>query len=137
MHPSMKKSLIVANEGSRHVIERRFDDAHKDKRYLTYDYAKTAEQWWEIVDGWWDNLSLLLEQYLPMDKPVEQDNKIVAVTLREHIILLKQSRDSELATWFGRAWGNAPDSGYIHGQKAWDVLCDLCSESYVLYEEGN
>ncbi len=45
---------------------------------------------------------------------------------------LKQTRDPMLATWFERAWIQAPDLGYIHTWPNWMRFCDLCSEREVL-----
>jgi hypothetical protein len=44
-------------------------------------------------------------------------------------------KDPKIARLFNAAWWNAPDSPHIHEIPSWQMLCDLCSESYLLMED--
>lgn len=108
-----------------------------DDRYATYHYPRTKDEWWGNVDKWWTELMDICDNYLDLGKPdfdlieMASDLRPLAVVLTEW----KEKRDPRLERAFSKAWCVAPDHGSIHGQKAWDVLCDLCSESYVLNPE--
>ena len=85
---------------------------------------ETREDWWELVDARWSDLYNILVRYVPGDQLLNADN-------------LRLQQDDELASLLEQAWANAPDSPHIHHIPSWHTLCDLCSESYVLYEENN
>ncbi len=89
-----------------------------------YSYPETKEQWWSLVDRFWPELFSIVVTYNP---PSINGQKTPL-----YIGALKNNKDAELAEIFSQAWGRAPDDGYIHLIPGWDVLCDLCSESYVL-----
>lgn len=88
-----------------------------------------ADDWWSTVDRHWDDLKVLMEQFLPMN--AKRDGKCA----REIVEELKTKRDAALAEFFEETWAAAPDSPHIHELDGWDTLCELCSESYVLHEE--
>lgn len=90
---------------------------------MTYRYPTNREEYWNIVEKYWDNLNDILRHFLP---PQEYDK----------VDTLRRTQSRELAHLFNNAWSNAPDSPSIHSIPSWHVLCDLCSESYVLYDEG-
>jgi hypothetical protein len=86
-----------------------------------YSYPKTKEEYWNIVDQHWENLYDILFMYLPKEEVAKADN-------------LRLAKDRKIANLFNDAWFAAPDHRSIHSIPSWHVLCDLCSESYVLYE---
>lgn len=88
---------------------------------MSYSYPKTKEEYWETVDKYWENLFDILYMFLPKED----------VTHADHLRLEKNPDISKL---FNDAWWAAPDSPSIHSIPSWHVLCDLCSESYLLYE---
>ena len=48
------------------------------------------------------------------------------------------NQDPKIADIFEQAWGAAPDSSSIHHIPSWGVLCNLCSEAHVLFDDdGN
>jgi len=47
-----------------------------------------------------------------------------------------RSRNRKIHSMFSQAWWRAPDRPEIHDIPGWDVLCDLCSEDWVFWEEG-
>jgi len=58
-------------------------------------------------------------------------------SIAEELEHLKHNRSEKLVRYFHSAWGLASDV-YAYSVPGWGVLCDLCSEEYVLYEvEGN
>lgn len=94
---------------------------------MSYSYPKTAEEWWNNVDTYWDKLYDILARFIPPEVLKEKDPD-----------KLRLNKDTDLLRLFNDAWWNAPDSPSIHYIPGWSVLCDLCSESYVLNEDlGN
>lgn len=128
-------TLIASSDKERKQIEDKVLVNNQDHRYASYKTPTSADEWWSVVEVWWDDLLLIMEKFLPMAGFADKDNSILSTTLREHIIKLKQAKKAHLAMYFDSAWNAAPDSGWIHGIKGWDVLCDLCSEQYVLEEK--
>lgn len=121
------------------IIETMIDNTRRrnslDERYKSYHYPRNKLEWWAIVDDWWVELLKIAERYVDMQTicPNFGDEKMYLVVER-----LKKERNNELAGFFEGVWHAAPDHGSIHTNKGWGVLCDLCSESYVLYEnEGD
>lgn len=89
---------------------------------MKYSYPKTAEEYWNVVEAYWKDLENILGQFLTRADLVEASK-------------LKMAKDKNLVEYFQKAWDNAPDAGWIHSIPSWHILCDLCSECYVLYEE--
>lgn len=87
------------------------------------DYPTTKEEYWQLVDQHWQDLYNILAMFLPKEQLATADN-------------LRLQQDPQLSHLFNEAWWNAPDSPSIHSIPSWYVLCNLCSESYVLMEEG-
>ena len=54
----------------------------------------------------------------------------------EEFLLFLNERSNSIASVLHQAWSDAPDKPWIHSIPGWHVLCDLCSEDYVLYEDG-
>lgn len=88
-----------------------------------YHYPTNKEEYWSIVEEHWVNLKDILEMFLPSEDVEKADQ-------------MRITKNRELAHLFNDAWFNAPDNRGIHSIPSWHVLCDLCSESYVLYDEG-
>lgn len=133
----MTLPYIAKTQAEKEEIQKKVVENSRDPRYKTYpDTFETPEEWWRIVYEWWDELILILEKFLPMNEPFsDEKGMIVAPILRNHIFELKQAKNANLAYMFDLAWAKAPDSGWIHSIKGWDVLCDLCSDMYVLMEK--
>lgn len=93
---------------------------------MSYHYPRTKEEYWNNVDAYWADLYNILARFIEPEK--------LKVLNPDHLRLMK---DPKLASVFNDAWFNAPDRPSIHSIPAWHVLCDLCSESYVLSEEEN
>ena len=53
----------------------------------------------------------------------------------EEFILFLNEQSNSIALILHQAWSDAPDRPWIHTIPGWHVLCDLCSEDYVLYKD--
>lgn len=80
---------------------------------------------------------------LSKDHPEARHVEPLAVAIAKHAVgqplvlvldQLRKDRSNRLQDLFQSLWAAAPDTGDIHARPAWGVLCDLCSEAYVLYE---
>lgn len=87
-------------------------------------YPKTKEEFWQIVNYHWEDLYDIMFRFLHKDELSRAD-------------YLRLNMNREISRLFQHAWENAPDSKSIHSIPGWNILCNLCSESYVLYEEEN
>lgn len=101
----------------------------------------TQQDWWNLVERNWEDLSSILWRFLPMDEREiidEETNTVVLSpdlkTMAQHVDRLQREKNSHLARYFFAAWDSAPDSPEIHVIPGWAVLCDLCSEEHVLYD---
>jgi|HubBroStandDraft_2_1064218.scaffolds.fasta_scaffold1048408_1 hypothetical protein len=90
---------------------------------MIYEYPKTAEEYWKTVDTYWADLYNILVRFLPNNRLAQAD----------HLRLIK---NAELVSLFNDAWWNAPDNQSIHSIPGWHILCDLCSEAYLVQEES-
>ena len=103
---------------------------------------RNAEEWWELVDGHWEDLLAICEKFLPLhslatDPPGKLSGKILMHTNLADILKAKKNRDGyKLCRYFYGAWNEAPDNPSIHKIPAWGLLCDLISEEYVLGEKN-
>lgn len=132
---SIVNALIVSSEGERQNIAKKMEENARDERMANRYYIRTKEEYWQVVYDWWDDLLSIMRRFIPMEGYEDKDGTILEVPLWQYIVKLKDKRDLNLDGYFQSTWLSAPDSGWIHGIKGWDILCDLCSESYVLYED--
>ena len=102
---------------------------------MSYHYPRTDVEWWTNVKTYWADLFEIFWIYLPMDEYGDRDGNVLVNSLAEHVTRLKEEQDPELARYFSAAWAAAPDNRSIHSIPSWGVLCDLCSESGVLYDD--
>ena len=120
------------------------------------DYPKTKDEWWEFVDGKWDDLKALVlsyhpscsdtDNYMPISaKAAEAMCEVVREkikaegkqpTTEDDLERMRWERNSDLARIFSRTWFGLPESYEVHSLPAFGTLCDLCSESSVLFEDG-
>ena len=98
-------------------------------------YPETKEEWWRMVDENWTDLFNIMWRFLPMDSYEDLEGNLTDKSLSEEIIKLKESQNSKLASYFQATWSAAPDNPSIFEIPKWLLLCDLCSENYVLYED--
>jgi len=98
-------------------------------------YPKSREEWWKLVDDNWVDLLEILGRFLPMSGNEDIDQKILVNPLYLEIEKIKTNKDSKLARYFQAAWFAAPDVSSLHGIPGWLLLCDLCSEDYLVNED--
>lgn len=87
------------------------------------DYPTNKEEYWKLLARHWDDIYDIIYKFCP-EHGAEADN-------------LRTSQDPKIARILSDAWAAAPDESWIHNIPSWGILCNLCSESYVLDEEIN
>lgn len=90
--------------------------------YKDYVAAPTTkEEWIKTLDTWWDpELKDIINKYGQSE------------FLTEAIRLYDAKEYPNLAGLLHVVWADAPDDSSIHLNPGWEVLCDLCSESYLI-----
>lgn len=111
------------------------------------NYPKTKQEWWEFVDTNWDDLKNLIETFHPARKNTpemtitasrtEELRKVFAGEFTElaDYEKMKEERDTKLANVLDETYWGIPESTDAWCFTGFGLLCDLCSESYVLWEE--
>ena len=84
---------------------------------------KTREEYFSLAEQYRDELFNIITDFSGRDNA-------------EEFILFLNEQSNSIAPIFHQAWADAPDMPWIHAIPGWHVLCDLCSEDYVLYEDG-
>ena len=87
------------------------------------DAPKTREEYFSLAKRYRDELSNIITDFSGRDNA-------------EEFILFLNEQSNSIALILHQAWSDAPDRPWIHSIPGWHVLCDLCSEDYVLYETG-
>ena len=94
------------------------------------------EEYWGLVYEHWDDITCIIDIYLPTFHRQWIDKTKLDKTLGEYIFELKETKNDRLARIFSAAFWACPeeDAGeWKH--KSWDVLVGLCQDEYVLIEE--
>ena len=99
----------------------------------------TRQDWWDAVDKHWSNLTDIIFHHMDYHHPAftvpgNPQSEMTGNNIGQEVESLKENRDSRLARYFNAAWGLASEA-YCWSVPSWGVLCDLCSEEYVLYDE--
>ncbi len=77
-----------------------------------------------------------MKRFLPSN-PNSENIELDHLARFDAILMAKQNKDDRmLVNYLNQTWQNAPDEFWIHELPSWGVLCDLCSESYVLEDEN-
>lgn len=85
-------------------------------------YPKTKEEWIQTLEAWWKpELVDIINSNLPH-----------LVSMSE--ISLNKKDYIQIYLILNNVWCSAPDNIDIHAIPGWNVLCDLCSEAYLLEE---
>jgi hypothetical protein len=101
-----------------------------------YKSPTNIASYWAIVDTYWDDINHIINIYLPTFSDKWIDGTKLDKPLGEYIIELKEAKNPRLVRAFNAAWWNCPEeSAGEWNHKSWNVLCDLCSEEWCLYEE--
>lgn len=113
------------------------------------DYPETKDNWWKLVDENWENLKSLINMFHPANKftpkmtitanRVEKvrQSLIKKITSIPDYEKLKNDRDPGLANVLESTYWGIPESTDCWNYPGFGILCDLCSESYVLYDGSN
>ena len=98
-------------------------------------YPKTRDEWWQSLSEHWPNLLSILHRYIGMDDLESIDGKLTVEPRSVEIETMKLNKNPDLIRYLNAAWWNAPDKPWIHNIPGWGILCDLCSEEYLLHDE--
>ena len=119
------------------------------------DYPQTAEEWWALVEYHRCILLDLIAVYHPEYRldhdhkitarkaevvrqgvvaSIVEDNKLLPDPQRRFEKFLKE-KNRDMSTLLNEVWWGMPESYESRGANGFGVLCDLCSEAYVLYDE--
>lgn len=98
-----------------------------------YKYPTTKNEYWNTVDSYWPQLLGLFVAFAPPYLPRNESGEMEPT----HILAegYRRNRDIKLINMFNKTWASAPDTGTIHLLAGWNVLCDLCSESYLVMDD--
>lgn len=101
---------------------------------------KTKNDYWDNVNKHWDNILCLAIDHLNMEhmsfiEPGNSDSGITGRTVLEEMTYLRSIRSNKLARYFNAIWSLATDRYANSDMPSWDMLCDLCSEEYLIHEE--
>lgn len=99
------------------------------------DYPKTKQEWWETLEAHWDNIWDILSMFLPLSKKVNCHDIQTETTMAQNVEIARKERSPDMVHYLNAAWWKAPDNPSIHSIPSWGVLCDLCSESYLIEED--
>lgn len=117
------------------------------------DYPKTAEEWWLLAAHHKDALLDLVRAYHPYYRRTHQyritapNAEGACETIRKEIQKQPQKdpcarveeshqdRTDDLYMVLNETWFGMPESTGVRCEQGFGVLCDLCSEGYVLEEE--
>lgn len=115
----------------------------------------TKEEWWQLVESNYNDLFYLIGKFHPENYRIHRYNitadkaEKVCENVRNEIRSrnafndvhpldrfkkLYDTRNSDLASLLSETWFGMPESSDIRSEPGFFVLCDLCSESYVLEE---
>lgn len=99
----------------------------------------TAKDWWDAVYDNWDDLLTIIGDQMMLDSPAydtpgKSESSKTGRNVLNEVIYLKDNKDNKLARYFSAGWCLASEA-YAWSVDGWGLLCDLCSEEYVLYGE--
>lgn len=117
-------------------------------------YPKTKEEWWKFVEENVNTLQNLIARYHPYYKNLHLGHKISAETaervckqVRKQIAeetvedpqvsfrKFVEARDEKLVNLLNEVWFGMPESMSYREAPGFGLLCDLCSEAWVLNDE--
>ena len=125
-------------------------------------YPKTKDEWWEQLNENWGDVLKMIMSYYPLKKtyrgPNSSDHGILSApqaacntiindiqhkepiwdsdeAFSLHVEALREAKDSKLDSIMQKTWFGIPESGSSRELPGFHVFCDLCSESYLLYEQ--
>lgn len=122
------------------------------------DYPKTKAEWWQLVDENQEDLINCVRQFHPNSKTDYHPSREFMITasnaeaacervracitknqVGDPVLLAKMyilDREPHLVHILNETWFGAPESRSVMSVPGFGILCDLCSKSYLLYEEN-
>lgn len=120
------------------------------------DYQTNKDEWWQLVEKNWEQLERLMRLFHPDGGAADrtampitaQRAEAVCEGVRQEIrdagkgdpvaraAALRQQRDPLLSLLFTETWFGLPESAMVRAEPGFGVLCDLCSEAYVLFDDA-
>lgn len=94
-------------------------DEKDEKVYAGYPTNK--DEWIQTLDKWMPELQHIVETFFS-----EGENLTTLMTFKDW---------TSIASILNKAWFNAPDCPTIHQIRGWHVLCDLCSEFAIIFQD--
>ena len=127
-------------------------------------YPKTREEYWQLAEDNKGLLQDLIATYHPYYRNAHLDHSISAPTAERACEVFRkqiaegyaediplfgkdindpqalfrkylEEKDPEIATLLNEVWFGMPESYASREAPGFGVLCDLCSEAYLLYDE--
>lgn len=104
------------------------------KKYKT---PQNTEDYWNIINIYWNDLNHILNVYLPTYQNKWIDGSKIDKSLQEYLLELKNNKNNKLVRALNAAYFFAPEENsgeWFH--KSWNILCDLIyNEDHCLNEE--
>ena len=96
--------------------------------------------WWTLLESNWDNILNIASDQLDVNSlafeiPGNPESKMTGRNVLQEMNHLKIIKDSNISRYLNAIWGLASDAYARENRRGWKIICDLCSEEYVLYEE--
>jgi hypothetical protein len=85
------------------------------------EYPTTRDEWWAFVSKYEQDLLNIISRFVP--HKMEDAKQYIA------------DKNPEFSNILSDAWYYAPDYQIIHSIPSWGILCNLCSEAWVLHDE--
>lgn len=122
-------------------------------------YIDTKEDWWNLLSENKDKILDLIAKYHPLYQrqhimPITAERaEQVSQKIRKEIVenskdvygnyedpqrrfeALLKDKNSDINTIINETYWGMPESWNVRSEPGFGVLCDLCSEKYVLFEE--
>lgn len=110
---------------------------------MNYEAPRTKEEWWKLYS---ENKSkiypimyaVLNPRHEAYEIPGDANSPTTGRDISNEIEFLEKNKDYNLTHYLEATWNLTSDvraSEYLHnGRSGWLILCDLCSERYVLQE---
>ncbi len=110
-----------------------FHDKVVNSRVVGYKAPETYDEYWKVVSDYLPELINIVLMHAP---PVElEDERYFLQKTGAVLADMARNKDPKIVDYFEKTWHSAPDSGEIHAIRGWNILCDLCSESYLIDEK--
>ena len=129
------RNLFASEEELRKNMAKGAEKASQVANDRFYRYPKTEEEWWKVAREWWPDFIVIANKYIDVKAPIDLYGNLSLKPYIECATKALNEKDPILSSFFSKVWQEAPDNGTIHSNIGWGVLCDLCSESYLIHED--